>query len=151
MRALSVCVVTLLLTSSTAIAADPSAQKLLGVWAGSGGASEAIYRTLTITDKHISWPRTNNLPACKTTYEIVSTTSGETFPGQFPMRKPVEGRTFFISKLKLGPEVCNFFIPKFRLRFLQFAIPSGSPESAYVVEYDEADKPHSELSFIRSH
>jgi len=134
-----------------ALAADTAAERLIGVWLGSGRASEAIYGTLTISDKYISWPRTNNLQSCKTSYEIISTEISDTFPDEFPTHvHSVKGRVFTTVKLKLGEENCLARSLGQPAAFLQFSFPSDMPGFAYVVEYDKAGKPHSELAFNKS-
>jgi hypothetical protein len=116
---------------------------VVGVWDGGGRAAEAIYRTLTITDTHISWPHTHNLPKCKAAYKIVLTESGDTYPDELAIFKNLaKDRTFATVRLELEQKKCVG-----SLGYLQFSIPSDIPGYADVVEYDRNGKPEGWIHF----
>jgi len=137
-----------LIVATPALADD---DQLIGVWIADGRASEAIYGKFTITDTHISWPRTNNLRSCTTTYEIVSTETGDTFLGEFPTHvRSVKDRLYRTVTVKIAVEKCPSGSFRRPSPLLQFSFPSDRPDFAYVVERDNAGKPHSELAFRKS-
>lgn len=119
--------------------------RLVGIWDGDDRAAEAVYKTVTITATHISWPRTRNLKACKAAYKVVFTQNGETYPDADPVLKNDAGaRTYATTRLQIEPSPCTG-----SLGALQFALPSDEAGYAYVVEYDRAGKPNGWIHFRR--
>lgn len=107
---------------------------LLGVWSGNDRASEAIYGTMQISKKQITWGGSNPYnPDCKTTYTLMAKYSAMTYPNNtFPL---IAGRTFIIYKLKLDPQACTG-----HEEYVQFALPSDRNEYAEVVTYGSDDR-----------
>lgn len=102
---------------------------LIGAWSGNDKASDAIYGTMKIGEKDISWGGTNPYnPYCKTTYSLVSSYSDKTYPGNELNTESPAG--FVIYKIKIDPQKCTG-----RELYIQFAIPLDQKDYAEVVTY----------------
>lgn len=114
--------------------ASADQEMLLGTWNGNDRASEAIYGTMLISKRKISWGGSNPYnPYCQTTYTLVDQYSSETYPDNpFTL---VAGRTFTIFKLKLDPQACIA-----QEGYIQFALPSDQDKYAEVVTYGTDDR-----------
>jgi hypothetical protein len=135
----------LMLPFTVCPAAD-NTEPLLGAWHGDDHASGSIYGTLTITPTHVAWEPGNRFnKGCKTEYEVVSRSVGDTFPGQpETFRHKTEGRTYTTLKLKLAPRPCTN-----RVAFMQFSLPSDVQDYVDLVEYDETDQQRGWMHFGR--
>jgi hypothetical protein len=117
-----------LATIQTSLAGE---SELHGAWVD----NKSGFETILIEERGIAWDVNPKFyPPCKTTYTIVSTSVGDTYPDS--TFRPIPGCTFAIYKLELTPQKCLG-----GTRYLQFAIPSDSNGTyADVTIYSEGDR-----------
>lgn len=115
---------------------------LLGVWSGGGTASRAIYGTLVISKKQISWQGETPSSSCRTTYTVVERGTSDRYPNM--NGEPTPGRTYRTFKLRLGPPECTENHGSFL-----FAFPSNAEGYVEVVTYDKNGRATGVVDFIK--
>lgn len=113
---------------------------LIGKWEGLGRAAESIYGTMEISKTDIAWRD------CKTKYEIVDKSIGDSYPDIF--RSPngaVPFKRYITFKLKLDSVEC---LSKNK-EFLQFTISADMPSDGIVMELNKENKQKSRMSFFK--